>query len=126
MQITVKYVNPPKEGKTLGTVKIQDDTLLGYDPAKFQPEKGQTYEVEIASRDYNGKTYKNVTKWQKMGEQKAANGSASNAPWFMPFVSNTVAHAIQAGKITGPAEIQAWAEAAKAAAEVLASSESPY
>ena len=38
------------------------------------------------------------------------------APWFMPFVSNVVAHAIQAGLIKEPAQIRAWLIAAKTAA----------
>ena len=33
--------------------------------------------------------------------------------WWLPFVSNQVAHAIAAGKITDPADMGKWAKAAK-------------
>ena len=39
--------------------------------------------------------------------------------WYMPFVSNTIAHAIQVGLITQPSQITGWAKAAKEAAEAL-------
>ena len=38
------------------------------------------------------------------------------APWFMPFISNTVNAAIAAGHINTPAGIQVWALAARGAA----------
>ena len=38
------------------------------------------------------------------------------APWWMPFASNTVAHAIAAGLIKEPQDIRAWLIAAKTAA----------
>ena len=39
--------------------------------------------------------------------------------WYMPFVSNTIAHAIQVGLITQPSQITGWAKSAKEAAEAL-------
>lgn len=45
------------------------------------------------------------------------------APWWMPFVSNTVAHAIQAGAIKEPAHIGKWAKAAADTAVALVASE---
>ena len=39
--------------------------------------------------------------------------------WYMPFVSNTVAHCISGGLITEPSQIALWAKAAKAAADEL-------
>lgn len=45
------------------------------------------------------------------------------APWWMPFVSNTVAHAIQAGAIKEPGEIGKWAKAAADTAVALLNTE---
>ena len=40
----------------------------------------------------------------------APTGNGENiAPWWQPFVSNTVAHAIQAGLCKSPTEINQWA-----------------
>ena len=40
---------------------------------------------------------------------KPSNGDR----WWLPFVSNQVAHAIAAGRIQTPADMNAWAKAAK-------------
>lgn len=45
-----------------------------------------------------------------------ATQNANVAPWWMPFVSNTVAHAIQAGHCQSPEGIRTWAIAARNAA----------
>lgn len=42
------------------------------------------------------------------------------APWWMAFTSNTVAHALRAGLIKAPAEINVWAKEAKECAVALA------
>lgn len=42
------------------------------------------------------------------------------APWWMPFVSNTVAHAIASGHINTPVGIRAWVLAARDAAKAAA------
>lgn len=48
---------------------------------------------------------------------------AGGAPWWMPFVSNTVAHAIQAGLIKESAQIGGWAKAAADTAVALVATE---
>lgn len=48
------------------------------------------------------------------------NAPTGAAPFWMPFASNVVAHAIQAGIITAPSMIGAWVDAAKSAAESAA------
>ncbi len=45
-----------------------------------------------------------------------AEQSSNVAPWWMPFVSNCVAHSIAAGHIQNPEGIRAWAIAARNAA----------
>ena len=53
---------------------------------------------------------------QTTREPVYAEPNRNVAPWFMPFVSNVVAHAIQAGLIKEPAQIRAWLIAAKTSA----------
>ena len=53
----------------------------------------------------------------RVPEPQYAEPNTNVAPWWMPFVSNTVAHAIQAGLIKTPQEIRAWLIAAKVAAK---------
>jgi len=83
--------------------------------------QGMTIDAETKASDYNGKTYVWVEKWKpataatqtQAGTSGPALGSAAA---FMPFVSNTVAHAISAGLITAPNQIAVWANAAYVAA----------
>lgn len=84
---------------------------------------GMTIDAEVEDSDYNGKTYSWVKKFKSTNAAPQAptasphvggNGSAGAAPW-LPFASNTVAHAIQAGIITAPNHIEAWTRAAKEA-----------
>jgi hypothetical protein len=60
-----------------------------------------------------------------VGVTSGARVQAELAPWWMPFVSNTVAHAIQAGFITDPSMVLDWARAAKEAALALGEKEQP-
>ena len=117
--ISIKYVNPPKEGKRYGTVKTDDNKLYGYDPAKVVPRVGQA-EVTITSREYNGTTYHSIADYKPVSAAVAGKPEIGATPWWMPFVSNTVAHAIAAGAITSNEQIDDWAKAAKAAALALA------
>jgi len=117
-QVTVKFVNPPKDGKKLATIKAQDDKYYYYDPKKFSFTKGQSYDIVTRDDDYNGKTYVHVE-----AVKERSNGASGGAPvgdrWYMPFVSNTVAHAISAALLTEPTQIKLWAAAAKEAAMEL-------
>ncbi len=112
MQVIAKYVNAPKNNSKYGSIKGADGKYYGFEWDKFKFEVGQTYDVETRDRDVDGKVYTSIT-----AVKKAANGSAANGDrWWMPFVSNTVAHALAAGKIEGPDDIKLWAAAAREAA----------
>ena len=90
--------------------------------------KGQMIEAEIQTSDKFGpwiKGWKPVAAPQvpppSQGGIPSASAPAAAAPryagepgdnitpWFMPFVSNTVAHAIEKGLITTPLGINEWA-----------------
>lgn len=80
---------------------------------------GMTIDAETKASEYNGKTYVWVEKWKEASSAQAATSTAPagnflSAPW-LPFASNTVAHAIAAGIITAPNHIEAWTRAAKEA-----------
>ncbi len=123
MQVTVKYVNPPKAGKTLWTIKTQDDNLIFFDSKKFHFDQGGSYDITTMDQEWQGKKYSHVESVgaaKMTGDSVRGNSTASSGDrWYMPFVSNTVAHAIAAGYIKEPIDIGAWAEGAKMAATVL-------
>jgi len=125
MQVTATFVNPPKNpGGKYGSIKATDGRYYSIEWARYGTvfRKGGTYDVEVSTAEQNGKTFYNITGLNTGPERAAGNGAAAagGAPppdrFWMPFVSNTVAHAIQNGLITEPTHIKVWAAAAKQAA----------
>jgi hypothetical protein len=116
--IVVKFANAPKEGSKWASVKDMTDRYYSYDSRQMTLYKGKTYDVEFTtSPGRDGKTFYNITAAK---EKAASNGGDSGGDrWYMPFVSNTVAHAIAAGRIDDPEQIKLWAAAAKQAAVEL-------
>lgn len=73
---------------------------------------GKTIEADTSQSEYNGKVYHWINGFSVLEMTKANNGSSSVDRWYMSFVSNTVAHALQSGRIEQPADISKWAKAA--------------
>jgi hypothetical protein len=132
MQLTVENVTTAKSGKSL-RVKASGEW---YGAKKDSGIKaGTTIEAEVSDGDY-GKwidSYKlvNGSAAPQAGMPSVSDGQvgtprapslppAGAAPVWSNFVSNQVAHAIQAGLITDPAHIKLWAAAAKQAFVELA------
>ena len=99
-------------------------------------EAGMTVEAETKASEWKGKTSWWIEKWKNASTPQSGMTPPSSQPpipaktvevqeqftstginmAFLPFVSNCCAHAIAAGKIERPTEIQAWAQAAYSAA----------
>lgn len=127
MQLTIESVKPSKSGKSLVVKAGGKDYLAKLDSGISQ---GMLIEAETKDSDFNGSILTWIEKWKTVAAQTTAHASAptsngGSAPWWMPFVSNTVAHAIQAGIIQNPQQIDAWAVAARLAAQKL-ESEIPF
>jgi hypothetical protein len=133
--VTVDFVNSPKPGKKSGNIKCGTSTFF-YDPSKFTFVPRMSYEVELLGKKYNGSLMYFVQKAKVLGNDNAQNpgagqaaegqGTLAGSPYvpqpdrfWLPFVSNTVAHALTAGFITEPGMIKQWAAAAKQAAVEL-------
>ena len=83
---------------------------------------GMTIEAEVEDSEYNGKTYHWIKKYRSVnGSQQTAPipSPSSNGTAWLPFASNTVAHAISSGLIKEPSDVKQWAAAAKQAYEEL-------
>jgi hypothetical protein len=85
-------------------------------------DKGKVFEVKISASDFgpwidSAKAPETAPIAAKTGLQ-ASNGSGV-APWYMPFISNCVAHAISAGLVKEPTDVKVWVLAAKQAAESM-------
>jgi hypothetical protein len=87
--ITVKYSDPPAQGKKQATVKDTEGNIYGYFPDSMQaPQVGQTYEVDFTSREYNGRTYHTLKDLRPAGGQPQATQGQSTANAGQPQVSN--------------------------------------
>lgn len=80
-RIQCSFVNPPKPGKTNGSIRVKTGEFYGVKPDmlnQFQPE--QTYDIEFTSRQFNGQTYNTITSAKHLVEAApaAANGAGSS------------------------------------------------
>ena len=129
MQLTIEKVKP-----TAKSLVLTSGGKEYFAKKETGITAGMTIDAETESSDYNGKTYVWVKKFTRVNAapqtadparpaSHAQGGpvtSAGAAPVWGNFVSNQVAHAIQAGLITDPSQIKLWAAAAKQAYVELA------
>ena len=110
----VEGVSPSKSGKSF-RIKIDGEWYGAGKDSGLDKMEGKTVEFSFEDGDFGPW----IQEWKEAAGAPSAQGKQSSGPWWMPFVSNTVAHAIQAGEIKDPKAISAWAKAAKDAAEAL-------
>ena len=139
MPVTLDEVTMAKSQKSR-RVKLSGSWYGAYLDSKIETAPiGAFLEAEIVTLDKGGPWIKAWRLSQNAAPQVATASAAGSppspaaaapkyaepninvAPWWMPFVSNTVAHAIQAGHVNNPAGIKAWALAAKESARALVS-----
>lgn len=76
--IEVAFANPPKDGKKQGTVKTKDGQLLGVWPDKLGLLRpGNSYQVEVSEREWNGRVFKTITKVTPQAATKQDNAPAA-------------------------------------------------
>jgi hypothetical protein len=98
MIIRVAETHPPKAGKKLGTVKTATGDSFGIWPNKLPGlQVGGHYEIEFDENEFNGRTYRKITKAQPVGAPSNAATSSSDAEW--QFVCSLLNAAIAAGKL---------------------------
>ena len=120
MQITVKFVNPANEGKKYGSVVSDTDKKYMVKASQVgRFIKGSTYEIELHPEEWGDTTVHVVDSIQAVQNAPQSIRKPNGDRWYMPFVSNTVAHAIAAGCIKDFGELNQWAKAAHDAAIAL-------
>lgn len=122
MQLNIESVKTNPSGKSL-VVKAGGKDYLAKAASGLLPMAGKVIDAELKDSIFNGKTNTWIEKWTPINAapQEKVNAAQSStpgvvpavaAPW-LPFASNTVAHAIQSGLITTPDQVKLWAAAAK-------------
>jgi len=122
-QLVVEAVTTAKTGKSL-RVKAGDKWYGAQKSANL--EKGWTILADVQDEGYGPwiKAFKKLDSTDpEVSKSKPTGGVV--APWWAPFMSNVVAHAISAGYIKEPSQIEAWAKGAQLAA-LNTSSDLPF
>lgn len=125
MQLNVEKVTPAKTGKSL---RVQAGGVWYGANKDSGVQVGMVIEADIEDGDFGKwiKTYRAVggapASTAPLNKTAAEIGGKLSpvAPAWLPFASNTVAHAISSGAAKIPADVKPWAEAAKKAFEELA------
>jgi hypothetical protein len=85
MIIEVAETHPPKTGMKLGTVKTADGQSFGVWPDKLSGLRvGNRYEIEFDESEFNGRTYRKITKVQLVAMHQLALAmlnSSSSVPF---------------------------------------------
>lgn len=120
--IKVRYVNLPREGKKMGSVKTYDDDYYSVWPSdlgKFEPD--QTYTVQYEESDYQGKTFKTIkfpkgpSRAKPSQTQTHTNGSTKSVEMF---VMGTIGRSLQGtGTFPDGATLEGWIRDARMAWE---------
>lgn len=77
--ISVRYVNPPKQGRTNGSVKTPEGEMYGVPPALLsQFQQGGTYNVNYTTRNFQGQNYKTITHVAMVSPPQQSQGQRSN------------------------------------------------
>ena len=133
MLLKISKVELTKSKKSL-LITAGNDTYFADTASGLSNAVGKVIEANIEDTDYQGKTYMWIREWQE--SKKPAPGLATQPlvpnkakvngdRWYMPFVSNTIAHAIAAGCIKDFPALNQWAKAAHDAAVALDALDEP-
>jgi hypothetical protein len=106
MLIEVAETHPPQYGKKVATVIAKGGDKFEIWPEKLADLKaGAKYEVDVAERDYNGRTIRKITKATPVNGAAKLNGNGSAAAAVTPidgepqFVATVLAALILKGEV---------------------------
>jgi hypothetical protein len=104
MLIEIAETHPPGYGKKVATVIAKGGDRFEIWPEKLADLKaGARYDVDVEERDYNGRTFRKITKATPVnGAAKPANGhapTATTADGEPEFVATVLAALIMKGEV---------------------------
>jgi hypothetical protein len=128
MQPVTGAISAVEDGKSGKTIRVQvNGQWFSSKEFGLRDMAGQVITFTPSTSEYRGKTYYWVNDYN-VGTTGTTTTTPTGQPApvvdaqamaFLPMTSNLVAHAITAGQITEPREIDAWARAAFNAAKNL-------
>lgn len=115
--VTVKatYVNPPKPGKRSGSIKGDNGAYYGFEPSKFQPSQGKTYDITYTVSP-DGK-WNNIMELREVGAVASPGSSSSGISQSEAiFVTGVIGRAFHGtGNIPGEDQLTTMVRACVAA-----------
>jgi hypothetical protein len=120
-QIRIDEITDSKSGKSW-RVKSGDKWYGASKDLLSASDKGKVFEVKISASDFGPWIDSaKAPETRSIGPETGirAYSDVTVAPWYMPFISNCVAHAISAGLVKEPTDVKVWVLAAKQAAESM-------
>jgi len=103
MLIEIAETHPPQFGKKVATVIAKGGDKFEIWPEKLADLKaGAKYEIDVAERDYNGRTIRKITKATPANGAAKPNGhapTATTADGEPEFVANALAALIMKGEV---------------------------
>lgn len=89
--INVKYVNPPKEGKSRWTIKTSDGVLYGLSATLAnQMKAGNSYQVTYKESEFRGQMYKTIESVQQATGSAPSHGGTDDKTAERIFVCGAV------------------------------------
>ena len=89
--INVKYVNPPKEGKSRWTIKTSDGVLYGLSGTLAnQMKAGNSYQVTYKESEFRGQMYKTIESVQQATGSAPSHGGTDDKTAERIFVCGAV------------------------------------
>lgn len=81
-EITVRYINEPKPGKKMGSIKDTNDNYYGVWPDKLHTyEVGKTYSIAYDEDHSNGRTFRNIkSNYGEVSRGGVAGATSTPAP----------------------------------------------
>ena len=139
MKGTVTEAKLSKSGKSY-IVQIAGQGYFAKLDSKLDQAVGQSIDYSVDPQNYQGKTINWIRDWDfdRAPSAPPVMGSAipAQAPqpakqsngdrWWLNFVSNVVAHAVQAGHIKTTQELRVWAVGARSAIDAADGQDLPF
>ena len=109
-----------KSGKSW-RVKVSGKYYGAQFDSHLDKEVGKSIDFNVKSTDYGEwiESWAHANGAAPAAQTGGASSTNGSDRFYMPFVSNVVAHAIAAGMIQGPNDISAWAKSAYDAAQAI-------
>jgi hypothetical protein len=100
LTIEIAETHPPANGRKLARVKTKTGEEFGIWPERLSTIRvGERYEIEVAENEFNGRTYRKITKAKPAGAATPAAAAQDGGDAERRFVGDMLAAGVRSGAI---------------------------